>query len=185
MKTPTLLGLALLACGVAIAMQQAQPAHPILGQAIPEFSATATDGKTYTHDGFAKGAPTFVVFWKNPCPHNPRASSLINSIVAAYKGKVTFLGVVNSDGDAAKKFQEQFGKEYAFLHDPAKAVIGGFKMKQSLTFVQINKDKKVEAVYGGYGQASLAELNTAMAKAAGMEEAKIDLSGAPARTTYG
>ena len=158
--------------------------NTIAGQAAPEFSATATDGKTYTLSAMEK-KPTILVFWKNPCPHNPRASSLVNSVVDAYKGKVSVFGVVNSEGDAAKSFQEQFGKDYAFLHDPKKSIITSYKQPRSIVFVVIDKDRKVESVIGGYSQESMKLLNTAMAKAAGMSEATLDFSGAPTRTTYG
>jgi peroxiredoxin len=158
--------------------------NSIAGTVAPEFSTTATDGKTYTLSAMEK-KPTILVFWKNPCPHNPRASSLVNSVVDAYKGKVSVLGVVNSEGDTAKSFQEQFGKDYPFLHDAKKSIITSYKQPRSIVFVVIDKDRKVESVIGGYSQESMALLNTAMAKAAGMEEAKLDFSGAPTRTTYG
>jgi peroxiredoxin len=175
---------ALLVAGVAVA-QYATGQNSIVGSAAPEFSATGTDGKTYTLASAEKQSPLIMVFWKNPCPHNPKASGLVNSIVDAYKGKVNFLGVVNSEGDRAKQFQEQFGKGYTFLQDPAKKIIGDYKQPRSIVFIVVDKYKKVEAVIGGYSQESMALLNKAMAKAAGMEEAKLDFSGAPTRTTYG
>lgn len=177
--------LAVLAAAAAFALQRGQEPPSIVGQAAPEFTATGTDGKTYSLAGVEKKAPMIMVFWKNPCPHNPRASSLVNSVVDAYKGKVNFMGVVNAEGDAAKKFNEQFGKDYVMLQDPGKAIIGGYKQPRSIVFVVVDKDKKVADVIGGYSAESMAKLNTAMAKAAGMEEAKLDFSGAPTRTTYG
>ena len=170
---------------VAFATQRGQQAvNPLIGKAAPAFSAKGTDGKTYSLDSVGKGSMV-MVFWKNPCPHNPRASALINSIVDAYKGKANFVGVVNADGDTAKSFQKQFGPNYTMLNDGAKSIIGDYNMRQSIQFVVINKDKKVEAVIGGYGADAMAQLNTAMAKSAGMTEAKLDFSGAPTRTTYG
>lgn len=187
MRTTTFAVLAAAAsvAAVACAVQQAQVGHPLVGQAAPEFSATGTDGKTYALANVEKKAPMIMVFWKDPCPHNPRASSLVNSIVEAYKGKVNFVGVVNKDGETAKNFQQQYGKDYVFLQDGSKSIIGGFKMRQSIQFAVIGKDKKVEAVIGGYSQDSMSQLNAAMAKAAGVPEAKLDFSGAPTRTTYG
>ena len=183
LRTTILAATVALGAAVGIAMTQQQPT--IVGQAAPEFTATGTDGKTYTLGGVEKKAPMIMAFWKNPCPHNPRASSLVNSIVDAYKDKVNFVGVVNSDGDTAKKFQEQFGKGYVFLNDPNKAIISSYKQPRSIVFVVVGKDKKVAEVIGGYSQEAMAKLNTVMAKAAGMEEAKLDFSGAPTRTTYG
>lgn len=184
-KTALIGTAALLVAGVVGAQSAAQTQHPLVGKDAPAFSAMGTDGKTYSLEGVEKKGPMVMVFWKNPCPHNPRASSLINSVVNAYKGKVNFVGVVNSEGDAAKAFNEQFGKDYVMLHDPAKTMIKSYQHTRSIVFVVVDKDKKVTEVIGGYGQEAMAKLNTVMAKAAGMDEAKLDFSGAPARTTYG
>lgn len=183
LRTTILAATVALGAAVAIAVTQQQPT--IVGQAAPEFTATGTDGKSYTLGGVEKKAPLVMVFWKNPCPHNPRASSLVNSVVDAYKGKVNFMGVVNAEGDSAKKFNEQFGKDYVMLQDPGKTIINGYKQPRSIVFIVVDKDKKVAEVIGGYSQESMAKLNSVMAKAAGMEEAKLDFSGAPTRTTYG
>jgi peroxiredoxin len=186
MRATTLIaGTAAVLVAAAAVGQYATGQNSIVGQAAPDFTATGTDGKTYSLAGVEKNSPMILVFWKNPCPHNPRASALVNSIVEAYKGKVNVVGVVNDQGDSAKKFQEQFGKGYAFLNDPGKSIIGSYKQSRSIAFVVVDKYKKVEAVIGGYSQESMALLNKTMAKAAGMEEAKLDFSGAPTRTTYG
>jgi peroxiredoxin len=168
----------------ACAAQRAQAKNPLIGKAAPAFSAKGTDGKTYSLDSVGK-KPMIIAFWKNPCPHNPRASKLINSVVAAYKGKVNFVGVVNSDGPKAAAFKQQFGPGYEFLNDGSKSIIKDYNIKPSLQFVVISPDKKVQAVIGGYGKDAMNELNAAMAKAAGVKAANVDLSGAPNRTTYG
>ncbi len=176
---------AVVAGTVALALQAYQEQPTIAGQAAPDFTATGTDGKTYSLSDVGKKAPLIMVFWKNPCPHNPRASALINSMVAAYKDKVNFVGVVNAEGDAAKAFQDRFAKEYPLLQDGSRNMIRSYKMVTSITFVVVDKDKKVESVIRGYGQEALALANAAMAKAAGAEVSKLDFSTAPARATYG
>ncbi len=175
---------AVVLASAAFALQSAQ-APALVGKSAPAFSAKATDGKSYSLDNVGKKAPMIMVFWKNPCPHNPRASKLINSIVDAYKGKVNFVGVVNSDGDGAKSFQKQFGPNYPILNDGDKSIIKDYKMSKSIQFVVVDKDKKVETIIGGYSKDSMDKLNAAMAKAAGMKEASLDFSNAPSRTTYG
>lgn len=175
---------AVVLASAAFALQSAQqPA--LVGKDAPEFSAKATDGKTYSLDNVSKKAPMIMVFWKNPCPHNPRAAPMINSIVEAYKGKVNFVGVVNSDGDRAKSFQKEFGPTYPILNDGDKSIIKDYYMAFSIQFVVVDKDKKVETIIGGYSKDSMEKLNAAMAKAAGMDEASLDFSKAPSRTTYG
>ncbi len=175
---------AVVLASAALALQSAQvPA--LVGKSAPAFSTTATDGKSYSLDNVGKKAPMIMVFWKNPCPHNPRAAPMVNSIVDAYKGKVNFVGVVNSDGAGAKSFQKKFGPNYPFLNDGDKSIIKDYKMAFSIQFVVVDKDKKVETIIGGYSKESMDKLNAAMAKAAGMEKAKLDFSNAPSRTTYG
>ncbi len=169
----------------AFALQSRQATNPLIGKAAPAFSVKGTNGEAYSLKNADSKSPMIMVFWKNPCPHNPRASKLINSIVDAYKGKVNFVGVVNSEGDDAKAFQKQFGPNYTFLQDGDKSMIKDYKMSKSIQFVVIDKDKNVEAVIGGYSEDSMDKLNAAMATAAGMKEASLDFSNAPTRTTYG
>lgn len=169
----------------AFAIQRGQTPPPLVGKTAPSFSATGTDGKTYSLNNVEAKSPMILVFWKNPCPSNPPASKLINSIVDAYKGKVNFVGIVNSDGDRAKTFQKRFGPNYTFLQDGDKSIIKDYKIVESIQFIVIGKDKKVQSIIGGYSKDAMAKLNTAMAKAAGAKEASLDFSSAPTRTTYG
>ena len=185
MKLSTLIVGAVVVSAVAFSMQAQQGKSPLVGQSAPDFTATGTDGKTYSLAGVEKKAPLILAFWKNPCPHNARASALVNSIVAAYKGKVNVVGVVNSAGDRAKSFQDQFKMEYPFMADGEMKIIDSYKQERSITFVVIGKDKKIEAFIGGYSQDSMAQLNAAMAKAVGAAEVSLDFSSAPTRTTYG
>lgn len=185
LSTIVMTTVAVVLASAAFGLQRAQAKSPIVGKDAPAFSAKGTDGKTYSLDSVGKKAPMIMVFWKNPCPHNPRASKLVNSIVDAYKGKVNFVGVVNADGNDAKSFQKKFGPNYTFLNDDDESMIKDYKMKKSIQFVVINSDKTVGAVIGGYSKDSMDKLNKAMAKAAGSSPASLDFSGAPGRTTYG
>lgn len=162
---------------------QSQPT--LVGEPSPEFSALATDGKTYSLANMDGKSPMVLAFWKNPCPHNGTASTLVNSIVSAYKDKVNVVGVVNSPAEKAKAFQEKFGMAYPFMEDADKKIIRDFKHKRSIAFVVIGADKRVEAVIGGYGQEAMVQLNAAMAKAAGVDVASLDFTSAPTGTVYG
>ena len=185
LSTIVISSVAVVLASAAFALQSQSAQSPLIGKAAPAFSTSATDGKTYSLDNVSKKAPMIMVFWKNPCPHNPRAAPMVNSIVEAYKGKVNFVGVVNSDGDRAKSFQKEFGPNYPILNDGDKSIIKDYKMAFSIQFVVVDKDKKVETIIGGYSKDSMEKLNAAMAKAAGMDKASLDFSNAPSRTTYG
>jgi peroxiredoxin len=174
-----------LAALTAFAVAQRASETQLVGKPAPSFTAQATDGKTHNLKDLAAKGPVFLVFWKDPCPHNPLAASLINEIVKSYGNRIQFLGVVNGTVESSKKFKDQFKKPYELLADADKKIIGDYAMRRSIAFVEVGKDGNVQQTFGGYGAESLGELNKALAKAAGVAEAKVDLSQAPARTVYG
>lgn len=155
------------------------------GEKAPPIKGIAHDGKTYSLADLTKSKPVFVVFWKERCPHNPRASALFNALAKAYEGKATLLGVVSATSDGAKAWAEQFALSYALLPDGDKAVIGAYKMRFSIGTVQVGSDGKIAKVFEGYGLDAMKQLNEAMAAAAGVKLAEVDLSGAPGRRTWG
>jgi thiol-disulfide isomerase/thioredoxin len=148
----------------ALAWAQGTP-YLAIGETAPAISGTGTDGKAYNAP--AKDKPVFVVFWKERCPHNPRAAALFNALHEAYKGKVNFFGVVNAGDAGAKAWVDQFSLNYALLPD------------------QINPDGKIAKVFEGYGSEAMQQLNEALAAAAGTKPAEVDLSKAPGRLTWG
>ncbi len=50
-------------------------------------ASKAANGEAISLKTLTKEKPVFVVFWKERCPHNPRASALFNSLSMAYEGK--------------------------------------------------------------------------------------------------
>jgi peroxiredoxin len=184
MKTKAILAsLALL--GTACVLVAQDGLHLPVGADAPGFSGTATDGKEYSLKSLTAEKPAFVVFWKNPCPHNPRAAALLNAINKAYDGKAQLIGIVNSPEDGTKKFVEQFSLNFPHLSDPDKATIKAYALRFSITIMEIGKDGKIAKVFPGYGKDAMTALNEAMAKAAGMSVADVDLSAAPGRATWG
>ena len=177
-----LLAFAAAATVAALALAQGNAYLPV-GEAAPAISGTGTDGKAYSIPN--KGKPSYVIFWKERCPHNKRASALFNALNKAYEGKVQVVGVVNASADGAKAWVEQFSLNYPLLADPDKATIGAYKLRYSITSMEIGADGKVAKVFEGYGADSIKAMNEAMAAAAGVKPAEIDLSGAPGRLTWG
>lgn len=161
-----------------------QPLHLAPGTDAPAFAGVGTDGKDYSLKGLTEAGPAFVVFWKNRCPHNPKASSLINSLAKAYGEKVKLVGFVNSPPEGAKKWVEQFSLPYPLLSDPDKETIKAYGLRFSICTFQIGKDGKIEKVFPGYGKESLEGLRDAMASVAGTK-AEVDLSSAPSSLTWG
>jgi peroxiredoxin len=155
------------------------------GSPAPDFEVTADDGNTYTIASLTEDSPAFIVFWKERCPHNPRAAGLFNSLGTAYGGKVKLVGVVSAPSDRIGDWADQFNTTYPLLPDGDKAIIESFSLTSSIVTYQIGTDGKIAKIFGGYGYDAMSALNEAMAGAAGTDVAEIDLSSAPTRTTYG
>ncbi|MFC1529860.1 peroxiredoxin family protein [Gemmatimonadota bacterium] len=155
------------------------------GSAAPEFEITADNGDTYSIKSMTKDAPAFIVFWKESCPHNRRAAGFFNSLGSAYGEKANLVGVVSAPDDRISDWAEEFSTSYPLLPDGAKSVIDAYDVSQSIVTYQIGTDGKIAKIFGGYGFDAMSALNQAMAEAAGVDAAEVDLSSAPTRTTYG
>lgn len=173
----------LMALSAVIYAQQGEAG--LVGKDAPAFDALSTAGKKVSLKSLTKDGPVFLVFWKEQCPHNPRASALFNEIHKAYGEKSRMVGLVTAGADGASKWQKQFGVEYPFLADGDKSIQGSYALPKSIVTIMVGKDGKVEKTFPGYGATEMAELNEAMAAAAGVPAKKLELVGAPARKTYG
>ncbi len=71
------------------------------------------------------------------------------------------------------------------LADADEGLIGDYELVRSICTFEIGTDGKIVRVFEGYGQEALKSLNEAMATAAGVPVAEVDLSGAPYRLTWG
>ncbi len=151
------------------------------GTEAPAFSGEAPDG-TKVSLSEMKG-PTFVVFWKQRCPHNKAASAIFNEMKKNYGEKLNFVGLVNTDAAGAKKWTEQFSLNYPLLADADKAVTKAYGLKASIGTFKI-EDGKIADVYPGYGKEAMESLNKAMAAAVGKEAVTLT-SAMPAGLTWG
>lgn len=155
------------------------------GSEAPDFEVKATDGESYSLKNLTEKAPVFLVFWKDPCGHNPRATPLFNRIKEAYGDKVTLLGVVNLEVDGASGWAERFGFKYPVLEDGDRELIGAYEVVKSVCTFQIGTDGKITKVFEGYGRDEITSLNKALAEVAGVDATEIDMAGAPQRQTWG
>lgn len=174
---------ATLAVGTAYALQQ--KFHLAEGSKAPAFSGKAHTGKTLSLNELTKNGPVFVVFWKERCPHNPRAAALFNSLYKAYEGKTQMVGLVSAPEERLGNWVNQFSVAYPLLSDASKKVINDYSVVYSICTFQIGKDGTIEKVFPGYGSDAMSSLNAAMAKAAGTAPKNVDLSAAPPRLTWG
>lgn len=169
--------------GAVAVAQQGETA--LVGKKAPAFEASTTAGKKVSLESLTQDGPVFLLFWKERCPHNPRASKLFNAMHKAYGEKSKLVGVVNAGGDRATSWQKEFGVEYPFIGDGEQAILKAFGLNKSIVTVMVGKDGTVAKTFPGYGANELAELNKAMAEAAGVAPIELDLGTAPKRLTYG
>jgi len=178
-------GLALVVLTGAMQEQERRNYLPI-GSDAPAVEGVAVDGNAYSLHAMAAESPVFLIFWKDPCPHNPRAMPFINALTEAYEGKVQLLSVVKSSAEGTVAFNEQFQFGHPLLSDPEGEWLAAYEMVRSIVPVQVGADGKITDIFDGYGQAELQRLNEAMAAGLGVPVAEMDFAGAPERhPTYG
>jgi peroxiredoxin len=187
MKRGVTVGVAALVILVGLTAGMAPQDKPYLpaGEEAPLFNGEADDGEEYSMQAMLKEGPVFVLFWKESCPHNRRAAPTFNALNDAYGDKVNFVGFVKTSLEGARGWAEQFGTNYPLLADSDGEAIKDYKVTYSICTFEIGTDGKIANVYEGYGAESMKSLNAAMAKAAGSDVADVDLSGSPARMTWG
>ena len=156
------------------------------GDKMPDFSAKADDGKTYTLASLTKKGPAVLYFIKSPCPTNEQALKYYIRIANAYKGaKVPFVGVINADLDGFNSWNAPFKVPFKVLLDPQEKIISSWKIQSSPSVVAIDKAGKVVKSWPAYSKTFLQELSELIAKSSGVPTKTCDFSGAPTNPRYG
>ena len=169
---------------MGVVAQEGDRIYLPIGSEAPALEGVAIDGAFYSLREMLAEGPVFLIFWNDPCGHNPAAIPLINSITNAYEGKARLLGVVVSSVEGAKVWQEDFQPHHPVIVDPPGKWIDAYEMVYSVVPMKVGTDGRIADVYDGYGQIELQRLNEAMAAVAGMPVADVDLSEAPERHPF-
>ena len=156
-----------------------------VGSEAPGFESVATDGETYSVENLTTKGSAFFVFWKGRCPTNRRAAPFFNALKEAYGDKVNILGVVTASAEGTESWAEQFDVNYPMVPDEDGSLTKAYNLNYSIFTYQIGTDGKVAAVFEGFGFDVMSDLNKAIAAAAGVDAAEVDLNGTPARQTMG
>ncbi|MFO7767803.1 MAG: redoxin domain-containing protein [bacterium] len=186
-RSLSLFAAALLAVGLfgGAAFQQDSPYYLTPGSEAPSFEGVTDDGAEVSLEAMLEEGPVFLVFWKESCPHNPRAMPSFNALKEGYGEEVQLLGVVRAAPEDTKDWAEQFDAAFPLLPDPEEKVILDYRTAFSIATFQIGQDGKIAKVFEGYGQDELKALNQAMAGAAGTAPIELDMSRIPSRQTWG
>lgn len=162
-----------------------RPMHIAVGSEAPAIKGTTTEGKSFDLAQSRAKGNSFVLFWKERCPHNPIASSLFNNLAKAYGPDLRFTGVVTASEEGAKTWVKRFEVAYPMINDAEKAIVKSYQLRASICTFEISPDGKVVAVYPGYGATELESLNKAMAASLKKDVAEVDLKLAPKALTWG
>ena len=76
--------------------EQSSPENMVgneIGQAPPDFTVTATDGKTITLSEFSKDKPTVLYFMATWCPYCRQDYSTLMQVFPEYEDKINFLSI--------------------------------------------------------------------------------------------
>lgn len=184
-RVPLALALsALAAVGLSTLSAQADNLKP--GTKAPNFSGKASDGKTYSLASLkATKKVTVIYFIGSTCPVNAMAVKHFNAIASAYKGKVNFIGVIDTDPAGYKVWQERFKAPFPVICDPELKIITSYKAERSPWSVAVGADGLVKKEWVGYSTGYLTQISSFLATGARTSPAKINFPGAPAKPQYG
>jgi cytochrome c biogenesis protein CcmG, thiol:disulfide interchange protein DsbE len=164
----TLLSLGLATMALAATTQQDPPAVMAMkGKAVPAFTMTGLDGKTFSNKDLL-GKAYIVDFWATWCGPCKKASPFMQELHQSYGRK----GLVVIGANAYEKeggpqnaagYQKEHGYSYLFTHsndELAKA----WQVRGIPTFVFVDKNGTVADVFVGYSDASKAKMTAVVEK---------------------
>jgi thiol-disulfide isomerase/thioredoxin len=166
------------------AAQEGDRIYLPIGSEAPGIEGVAIDGTFYSLTEMLAEGPVFLIFWNDPCGHNPAAIPLMDAITDAYQGKARLLGVVVSSVEGAKVWQEDFQPRHPVVVDPPGKWVDAYEMVYSVVPVKVGTDGRIADIFDGYGLRELQRLNEAMAAVAGLPAADVDLSEAVERHPF-
>jgi peroxiredoxin len=95
-----------------------QMTHIVAGNAAPEFSLKALDGKEYSLEKLRQQGPVVAAFFKVSCPVCQFAFPYLERLYKRYGGDgVTFLGISQDDAGDTKEFAKEFGATFPMVLD--------------------------------------------------------------------
>src|SRR5688572_20248073 len=104
---------------------------PKLGTKAAAFTAKDMAGKTHTLSSLMKKGPVVLYFIKHDCPVNAEVVKYYNGVAGAYKGKASFVGVINGDKATASTWAAKFKPTYPVLLDPEMKIIRSYEAQMS------------------------------------------------------
>lgn len=163
---------------------QAQGLKP--GASAPAFSGVASNGSTVSLASLSKsGKPTVLYFIGHTCPVNNLAAKYYQRLEANTRGKVNFVGVIDTDAAGFKTWQATHKATYPVIFDPSLKIVKAYKAQASPWTVILDANGKIIEEFPGYSESDLKAHSSLLAKLAKTKFAPLDAKGAPKDARYG
>ena len=167
-----------------------QPRHLITAQMLAEteaqknafvkpFSVKDCKGRTVELGGRNLPRPQFVYFVLDGCPCSFDAEPLFHDLSKQFKGQIDFVSVTNGGLDKAKLWNSELSVPYPVIPDPKEEIIHAYGAKAAIYCLLISKTGHIAKMWPGYSKDLLLEMNSSMAKIAGVTEKPFDTKYAP------
>jgi peroxiredoxin len=174
----------------------ASPRHPVTdpmrqgaksleGTPAPSFSLKSSEGVEVSSKDLLKKGPVIVVMTKDGCPCSVESQPFFNQISDLYKEHASFVGILDAPRPIGQLYGRGHSVPYPILSETTPKTFAAFGAKQSVYVYLIGKDGKMAKVWPGYSAPMLIELNSEVAKAAGVPAKPLKLDGAPGEMTSG
>ena len=167
-----------------------QPRHLITTQMVaeteakhnavePTFITKDVKGTTVIIGDHSGPRPQFVYFVVDGCPCSFDAEPLFHDLYKVFKGKIDFISVTNGDLTKAKLWNTELSVPYPVIPDPKEEIIHAYGAKAAIYSSLIRKDGHIVKMWPGYSKDLLLEMNSEMAKLAGVPEKPFNTKYAP------
>lgn len=174
----------------------ATPRHPVTdamqadasgraGKEAPTFDLPDSEGGRIASRDLLKNGPLVVVMTKDGCPCSIESQPFFNQISEMYKGKASFVGIIDANQATAQLYKRSQKVPYPIVMSETADVFKAFRAKQSVYVYLIGRDGAQARVWPGYSAPMLIDLNDQLAKAIGVPAKPITLKDAPGEMTSG
>lgn len=144
----------------------------------PRFARHGADGEAYALLDLTRQGPVVLTFIKDGCPCSEAAQPFFNQIAAAYPD-ARFLGVIDVEAEAARRWTSTFGVSYPVLPDPQHELVKDYAARNSAYVILIDRDGRIARYWPGFSSTMLDDLGSALARLCGVTRTAVNIADAP------
>ena len=149
------------------------------------FSVTDVSGKALTIGSSRANKPQYIYFIVDGCPCSYDAEPLFHDLYKQFNGAVDFVSVTNAVPEKAKQWYTELSVPYSVVSDPKQEIIQSYEAKAAIYSVLLTRDGHVAKMWPGYSADILKDINSTIAKFAGVPAKPFDTKYAPLKKATG